>query len=172
MHSFSFMATERFGKDIKINIIIKLRNIHLRCTRFPIFCCFWILPRLFGWYNKNLVFRSTSFCLVDVFSTIFLFLFRYFSEPIHFLSSLFFLRKKYSKSVSVFFYCVTIYLFATIMREWKFTCFKDLRRVLWLVLFCVLLQNFGLCCSLNDEGEGFVVCGILCCGWKQRGKKI
>lgn len=34
-----------------------------------------------------------SFCLVDIVSTVFLFLFRYFSEPIHFLSSLFFLRR-------------------------------------------------------------------------------
>jgi hypothetical protein len=42
------------------------------------------------------------------------------------------------------------------MRKWKFSFFKDLRRVIWLVLFCFLLQSFGLCCSLNDEGKALL----------------
>lgn len=57
------------------------------------------------------------------------------------------------------------------MREWKFTCFKDLRSVLWLVLFCVLLQSFGLCCSLNDEGKGFCCLWCFVCGWKYKGER-
>ncbi|OIV98414.1 hypothetical protein TanjilG_16741 [Lupinus angustifolius] len=41
-------------------------------------------------------------------------------------------------------------------RNWKFNCFMDQNGVLYLLALCVLFQNFGLCCSLNEEGKALL----------------
>ncbi|KAK7305906.1 hypothetical protein VNO77_43818 [Canavalia gladiata] len=41
-------------------------------------------------------------------------------------------------------------------KSWKFSCFTDLRGVLCLLALCLLFQNFGLCCCLNEEGKALL----------------
>ncbi|CAL0327920.1 unnamed protein product [Lupinus luteus] len=41
-------------------------------------------------------------------------------------------------------------------RDWKFNFFKDQNGVMYLLSLCLLLQSFGLCCSLNEEGKALL----------------
>ncbi|RDX89721.1 Protein MALE DISCOVERER 2 [Mucuna pruriens] len=41
-------------------------------------------------------------------------------------------------------------------KNWKFSCFRDPERVLFLLALCLLFQNFSLCFSLNEEGKALL----------------
>ena len=41
-------------------------------------------------------------------------------------------------------------------KSWKLSWFRDHSGVLRFVVLCLLLQNLGLCCSLNEEGSGIL----------------
>ncbi|KAE9587729.1 putative protein kinase RLK-Pelle-LRR-VI-2 family [Lupinus albus] len=41
-------------------------------------------------------------------------------------------------------------------KKWNFNCFKDQNGFFYLLSLCVLLQSFGFCCSLNEEGKALL----------------
>ncbi|KAH1226659.1 Protein MALE DISCOVERER 2 [Glycine max] len=41
-------------------------------------------------------------------------------------------------------------------KNWKSSCFRDPGGVLFLLVLCLLFQNFSLCCSLNEEGKALL----------------